>query len=82
MLKVKNDIDLKELKKFGFDKCLETEYGDYKYTKLEEETNQYLVIIDRKLEMGLEFYQENLDMLVDIICDLTQAGIIEKTNIS
>ena len=80
MLKIKDNVDLKELEKFGFIKC---EYGDrslvYEHKEISEKTFQWILINDkREMDLGCEFYDTSLDILQDILFDLIQAGLVEK----
>lgn len=63
MLKIKPDVDLKELEKFGF----ELEIDDFNGEKL---VTEGLTIWD----IDREVWGTNLDLLFDLI----QAGLVEK----
>lgn len=63
MLKIKPDVDLKELEKFGF----ELEIDDFTGEKL---VTEGLTIWD----IDREVWGTNLDLLFDLI----QAGLVEK----
>lgn len=78
MLKIKNNVDLKELEKFGFDlRASSIEgVGTFDYTDWFVDDNFGYLIAD-----GLEIWDKertisgyNLDLLFDLI----QAGLIEK----
>ena len=79
MLKIKDNIDLKELEKFGFK---EDEFGNY--TKdLVFEKNKYLVCdiwrTSRKLFMSVMYNDIGFDEL-DFLYDLIKADLIEKVD--
>ena len=71
MLKIKNEVDLKELKKFGFqwdgDTFYECYSGTYRDLLLD------VRIINREISI-YDFSDETLDILFDLI----QAGLGEK----
>lgn len=76
MLKIKDDIDLKELEKFGFKFFEET--GQYRFCErnIDGETYIYINIWNRKI-----LYRQ--EKVYDILCleklyDLIQAGLVEK----
>lgn len=72
MLKIKDDVDLKELEKYGFKK--EQVGLDMAYTKyiIKGNYNEIIIIwLDRKIQI------EAIEML-DTIYDLIKAGLIEK----
>ena len=82
MLKIKDNLDLKELEKFGFKKAVEksllnTEIKGYKCL-LEEGA----VFIDNKfknIDLICDDYGDvNYDDFADVIFELIQAGLIEK----
>lgn len=85
MLKIKDDVDLKELEKFGFTNeesgfknCYtkNIDYTNYEYNKI------YIMKNNRIVRLG--HYQDEYgatDTLnLDIIYDLIQAGLVEKVS--
>ena len=70
MLKVKNDVDLKELKKFGFEK--------YKYTHLlvlrKEEHDFFFFFIRNKNYEILDL----CNLTYNLTYDLIQSNLVEK----
>lgn len=85
MLKIKDEVDLKELEKFGFKNkepgfknCYikNIDYTDYEYNKI------YIMKSNRLIRLG--HYQDEYgatDTLnLDIIYDLIQAGLVEKVS--
>ena len=76
MLKIKGNVDLKELEKFGFEKYIDV----YRY-EIKKSTQYVIPCVlcvgwDRKLiiETAENITTNNLD----IIFDLIQAGLVEK----
>ena len=78
MLKIRDEIDLKELEKFGFKKY---EYGEYSsYTRTKKENAE--IIIEKDRYVSINPYGENdiiKNSLLDIIYDLIKADMIEKS---
>ncbi len=78
-LKIKDDVDLKELEKFGF--VFDTDDGIYRYT---ERTNLGITSIrirswDRRI-----LYRQDVGTDTDCLCilyDLIQAGLVEKVGV-
>lgn len=85
MLKIKDDVDLKELEKFGFS-IYEKNQATYQNVH-----DEYVYINkDKKIEIEFERYYDELDiggpccchqlsnLLLTTIYDLIQAGLVEK----
>lgn len=76
MLKIRNDIDLEELKKFGFEELTDV----YFYTIAQNygsAVELYVWKDDKTLALDVdyeEFFTENIDIFYDLI----QAGLVEK----
>lgn len=73
MLKIKNNVDLKELEKYGFN-CLSEEKNFYDKTiaKYEE-----IIIYDREIDISLDGWEtKELDTLYNLIQD----GLVEKVS--
>lgn len=69
MLKIKDDVDLKELEKFGFKKDIEEQYMIENWDIfVGTEKNE------RELVLDFGFNNENISVLYDLI----QAGLVEK----
>lgn len=94
MLKIKNNVDLKELEKFGFKAKYDEDTGDIK-RYIKQETNygfdynkDYTVISVEKVEKQqgrydtIYFWQIHLEektyKSMDLLYDLIQAGLVEK----
>lgn len=83
MLKIKDEIDLKELEKFGFKKANKYAYGYYfkdfddyfrvAICKPIYEHNDREIFIDTPCEL-----YEVIDDYTHLIFDLIQAGLVEK----
>lgn len=76
MLKIRDDVDLKELEKFGFKPkyyCGEKVYE--KFLKKGVFYKEYIIIwfADREIQIT-----NNGQVLLDILYDLIQAGLVEK----
>lgn len=87
MLKIKDDVDLKELEKFGFtkDNFFTERYKEenvYALDTCEESfSSEFIVIRNRKIKIYIddEYYCCYTDEeTLDIIYDLIQAGLVEK----
>lgn len=74
MLKIKDNIDLKELEKFGF-KCYEK--GEYYFVGFPFGGAKLLVSKNRNIDFDYKWEDEDFELL-DILFDLIQAGIVEK----
>ena len=78
MLKIKDNVDLKELEKYGF------KYYAMLYMKeiirgeddLIEKKTIYVEELNRRLSIKNGLF--NVDIELDTICDLIQAGLVEK----
>lgn len=77
MLKIRDDIDLKELEKYGFRKS--SIYSSASYNKDLENGDTLSVIIDgRKLFLDTWEYSNNY--LLEVTKDLRKDGLVEKVN--
>lgn len=77
MLKIKDEVDLEELKKFGFQETgSENNCKYFTYQKEEEET--YWINVDTRI-IEIEITQE-IVILNNVLYDLIQAGILEKVS--
>ena len=75
MLKIRDDIDLKELEKYGFRKS--SMYSSASYNKDLEDGDTLSVIIDnRKLFLDTWEYSDNY--LLEVTKDLRKDGLVEK----
>lgn len=77
MLKIKDNVDLKVLEKFGFikDSFFYTKELDYKYykVKIDVELDRRYIIIQN------DYYDSDYACYIpDVIYDLIQADIVEK----
>jgi hypothetical protein len=69
MLKIKDNVDLKELEKFGFDMY------SYPFYKSYEFNNMDIIIISDNLYITMCSYTE---MALDALYDLIKADLVEK----
>ena len=78
MLKLKDNVDLKELERFGFrksDSCFKYEYD---YTILTIVDYQILIYKDRTIKVTQSSMYQVDNRLLDTLYDLIQAGLVEK----
>lgn len=82
MLKIKDNIELKELEKFGFKSKYDEDTGkikSYSYNNERIEVRNRLIPFHREYneysEINKEYYDSNI---VDILYDLIQEGLVEK----
>lgn len=76
MLKIKDNVDLKELEKFGFK--LFQGNSKYYYKDVYNGTSDYRVYVeDRIIQLGMGA-EETIFNVDTTIYDLIQAGIVEK----
>ena len=73
MLKIKNNVDLKELEKFGFE--LKEDEWEYNTCKQEDGFSGFTVDIDDRL---INNYSSVSRKNLDVIYDLIEAGLVEK----
>lgn len=87
MLKIKDEVDLKELEKFGFEK-LEDDYRGHKYSWKRElgDDCYYELYVNRENHLNIYIQLNNYEYvrivgkLQSKIYDLIQAGIVEKVD--
>lgn len=83
MLKIKDDIDLKELEKFNFEYDEDNDYWFYYgFTEPfdQSEVRYYIDNKDRRISVGFDMYV-NPYKILDKAYDLIQAGLVEKEQI-
>lgn len=79
MLKIKDNVDLKELEKFGFKEILDKHSHLVEFRKKENDYIEYNVAPDKVLYIA--FVKSNNSYCyeeLDTIFDLIQAGFLEK----
>lgn len=77
MLKIKNNVDLKELEKFGFD----SDENDYFYDFIPYKYNngQYILIRKDTKDLYFDYFDiEYIDEAINILYDLIKADLVEK----
>ena len=77
MLKIKDNVDLKELEKFGFIPKYDTDTGRLCTYKHYEYEFVYVSLKDRELTASSSKYEEETP-INDLLYDLIQAGLVEK----
>lgn len=82
MLKIRDNVDLKELEKFGFEEI--EVWGDagwvYDFTPYIKVKSSYLVIHSASSEVIFDYvdFYSNTKECFGLIFDLIQAGLVEK----
>ena len=79
MLKIKDDIDLKKLEKFGFTKepmiyVKKIEKGNEGFLKFQK----YIYIDEKSRTISIQEGMFNVDKELETIYDLIQTGLVEK----
>lgn len=76
MLKIKDNVDLKELEKLGFIE----EYGEYFYNFKDYSRIDYsYLFIDYEKRIFTDYVEyEHIDKMTELLFDLIQAGYVEK----
>ena len=91
MLKIKDNVDLKELEKFGFEYEKKKYYIDTARDLMDSETRSavfpvskrfaiYININDRKITVTKNIVCWQDQSKVDVLFDLIQAGLVEKVS--
>ena len=79
MLKIKDNVDLKELEKYGFIKTQPYAYTNYwQYHFRVDSVSE--ITIDNSREIRIEI-DESTSLNSDILYDLIQAGMVEKVGV-
>lgn len=83
MLRIKDNVNLKELEKFGFVKCPKYKWEDYILGDEETEFDVYddcedFYIKNRVIVFESELYGKTLQNIIEKLFDLIQAGLVEK----
>ena len=79
MLKIKDNVDLKELEKYGFKKVKKDEtdfvsYVKYWQSKYDNEYDCITIFDDRTLSFGIDGFEP------DVLYDLIKADLVEKVD--
>ena len=76
MLKIKDNVNLKELEKFGFDFVVEGRIREYRH----RETKEQLIVDAETREIIIEDLSVwcIIDNELELLFDLIQAGLVEK----
>lgn len=75
MLKIKNNVDLKELENFGFEQDKDLDW--YRYD-LNSNSNVYVKPIRRQIILRAYSRNYSVDNHLDILYDLIKADLVEK----
>ncbi|HIQ91022.1 MAG TPA: hypothetical protein IAB27_05315 [Candidatus Coprosoma intestinipullorum] len=78
MLKIKDNVDLKELEKFGFEhqKLIYVKDVVRRCCNLRENKKIYIYEQSRLISIGIGLFSTDVEL--SIIYDLIQAGLVEK----
>jgi hypothetical protein len=76
MLKIKDNVDLKELEKFGFINADEKYYPTKKNDLIDRKSKNIYICKDREITQMI--YDEYDEIDLDIIYDLIKADLVEK----
>lgn len=80
LLKIRDDVDLKELEKFGFEYDEDNDYWFYyAFTEPNDqsEVRYYIDNKDRRISVGFDMYVNPYKVLVKMY-ELTKAELVEK----
>lgn len=77
-LRIKDNVDLKELERFGFRKSYSCFKYEYDYTILTIVDYQILIYKDRTIKVTQSSMYQVDNRLLDTLYDLIQAGLVEK----
>ena len=81
MLKIKDEVDLKELEKFGFKKEVDSYYKNQRNDYIINLANGYLKIHNEQrwvCQDGLSFLREDEIKYQNVLYDLIKEGLVEK----
>ena len=78
MLKIKDDVDLKELEKFGFRRSDKIFNYIYDYTIRTTIDSQIKIYADRHIKISQTSMLDLNNSLQNKLYDLIQAGLVEK----
>ena len=80
MLKIKDNVDLKELEKFGFKfvKVKRVDEFDYYYEIEQSDETLTVFVKDKSIWTCSNNFAGYTDTIFDVLFDLIQAGLVEK----
>ena len=78
MLKIKDNVDLKELEKYGFEYEKGYEWQGYKAYNLKSYDCIIEVVDDEDRWLTIELYEKTMIVIPSVLYDLIQAGLVEK----
>nr|DAM24392.1 MAG TPA: N-terminal glutamine amidase [Caudoviricetes sp.] len=75
MLKIKDNVDLNELKKFGFKYTICEDWHNFDYDDFE-------ISLGDERQLNIEFTncycEDNINKFIEFLYDLIQSGLVEK----
>lgn len=77
MLKIKDNIDLKELEKYGFKKQYDIDTGNLRKYQHKDFDFVYVFVVDREITATSVEYGEP-KRINDLLYDLIKDGLVEK----
>jgi hypothetical protein len=80
MLKIKDNVDLKELEKFGFKFIEVKRYDEFEYFYEAEQDDETLTVDlkDKSIYTTCHSQFGYTETIFDVLFDLIQAGLVEK----
>ena len=88
MLKIKDNVDLKELEKFGYERYIDYNTGNYVYLKKRFKDFSYIGISEETRKIydifkpnGTMWYKYLTKLDMELIKDLQIQGLVEKVDV-
>ena len=79
MLKIKDNVNLKELEKFGFEKDGYNYYYDFIPYNEDNSNDQYILVDIKTRKIYLDYIDlDYFDKAVELLYDLIKADLVEK----
>ena len=79
MLKIKDNVDLKELEKYGFKKNFSEDTGELVGYRSRYFQYVYMMVKDRKLNLSIDYiHNDNEEEFYNLVFDLIKADLVEK----
>jgi hypothetical protein len=80
MLKIKDNINLNELERYGFVKTVDEGHEYWNYSKINEEESAIITVYgdDKHIELYISWDYTSSNGVDEVMYDLTNDGLIEK----